>query len=87
MEVNIIDFLEQAEKHHYYEEILEITDFANFEKLEKLKDDHKVKYQIFKGLKEMRELSDQWNNLMFKEVKVKDLSSVCEKYAKHILAA
>ena len=35
----------------------------------------------------MRELSEAWNNLMFKEVKVKDLSSVCEKYAKHIMGA
>lgn len=35
----------------------------------------------------MRELSNEWNNLMFKEVKVKELSTICEKYAKHILMA
>jgi len=57
---------EAAEKHRYYEEVLELTDYADFQSLDMLKDSHKVKYSIFKGIKDITHLSKEWNELKFK---------------------
>ena len=52
-----------------------------------MKDNHKVKYSIFKVIKEITQYGKEWNELKFKEVKVKELASICDKFARDIMVA
>lgn len=62
---------EAAEKHRYYEEVLDLTEYADFQTLDKLKENHRIKYSVFKGIKDITRLSREWNDQKFKEVRVK----------------
>jgi hypothetical protein len=67
--------------------VLELTDYADFQSLEHLKENHKVKYSVFKGIKEITRFGKECNDLKFKEVRVKELSTVCDKFAKDVMIA
>lgn len=64
-----------------------MTEFADFQTLDNLKDSHKILYSIFKGIKDITRMSTDWNQLKFKDVKVKELSTICERFAKDIMVA
>lgn len=76
-----------AEKYRYYEEVLELDECANFQTLDQLRDNHRIKHSIFKGIKDISSLSKAWNELKFKEIKEKELAVICDRFAKDIMIA